>query len=604
MPEANVETLETDVLIVGGGACGMMSSIILSDAGIDHILVEARPTTTALPKAHYLNPRTMEIFRQHNVAQSVYEKAMPLSRCTVRFMTSLGGEGPLDGKELFVLDAFGGNSRRVASQRISQCLATNIPQIRLEPLLRNHADARAPGRIRFNHEVIEFSQDGDGVDATIRDVAKAATYRVRAKYMIAADGGKTIGPAFGVTHQTTGQLAMLCTIHITADLSRWMPGDAQLTWFVHPESPYRWGVLIPLGPTWGRHSEEWAFNFAYNDPSDRLKDEEIIPAIRECLRLPELEIEVHRGSEWGAECSVADRFRFDRIFLGGDAAHRVIPTSGLGLNSAVHDAHNLSWKLAAVVKGQAGASLLDTYEAERQAAARRNYDWSLFTFRNHAVTQVGLGFIAGGSTEQNRAAIAEFLSDTPIGRMLRARAIEVAGTQRMEFGQPEIELGITYNSDAVVPDGTPVPEVDPMGDIHIPVTRPGHRVPHSWIEHAGHRISTHDLTGASEAFVLITGSEGLPWIEAARKVATSMGISMRVARIGLGGEHTFDYVDASGQWDAFKGIDEDGSVLVRPDGYVAFRSKSMVVAPEQVLTDVLSTVLGRDDDAVEIVRAA
>ena len=143
-----------------------------------------------------------------------------------------------------------------------------------------------------------------------------------------------------------------------------------------------------------------------------------------------------------------------------------------------------------------------------------------------------------------------------------------------------------------------------MGDIHIPVTRPGHRVPHSWIEHAGHRISTHDLTGASEAFVLITGSEGLPWIEAARKVATSMGISMRVARIGLGGEHTFDYVDASGQWDAFKGIDEDGSVLVRPDGYVAFRSKSMVVAPEQVLTDVLSTVLGRDDDAVEIVRAA
>jgi 2,4-dichlorophenol 6-monooxygenase len=602
MPEANLEIIETDVLIVGGGACGMMSSIILSDAGIDHLLVEARSTTTALPKAHYLNPRTMEIFRQHGVAQSIYEAAMPLSHCTTRFMTSLGGDGPLDGKELFVMDAFGGNSRRATSRRLSHCLPTNIPQLRLEPLLRSHADARAPERIRFNHEVIEFGQDDEGVDATIRDAATDRTYRVRAKYMIAADGGKTIGPALGLTQQTTGRLATLCTFHITADLSQWLPGDAQLTWFMHPESPYRWGVLIQLGPTWGRHSEEWAFNFAYTDPSQRLKDEEVIPAIRQCLKLPELEMTVHRGSEWGAECSVTDQFRVGRIFVGGDAAHRVIPTSGLGLNSAVHDAHNLSWKLAAVLKGTANPSLLDSYETERRAAAWRNHDWSLFTFRNHAVTQVGLGFAPGGTLEQNAASISEYLSDTPMGQMLRARAKEVVGIQRTEFGQPEIEMGITYNSDAIVPDGTPAPEIDPMGDNHVPATRPGHRLPHGWIEHAGLRISTHDLTGASEAFVLITGSDGLPWISAATNAAKALGIKMQVARIGLGGERPFDYVDVTGEWDTFKAIDQDGAVLVRPDGYVAFRSKSMPVAPEQVLINALTSILGRDNDAVAVVR--
>jgi len=581
--------VETDVLIVGGGACGLTASIILSDLGIKHLVVERRVESTRLPKAHYINQRTMEIFRQHGVAESVYAAGMPMANCTVRYVTSLAGNGPLDARELYIFDGFGGGPQRARSRDVSPGPTTHLTQIRLEPILKQHAEQRAPGYVRFGHELIHFEQHADGIGARVVNGETQTEYDVRAKYMIAADGGRIVGPQVGVVMNGTPKLAALVTVHISADLSRYVPGGAMITHIMHPASRFKWGGLVPIGPTWGRHSEEWMFNLAYRPgDTERLAESDIVSAIRGTLGIPDLDVKVHRVNEWAAEALVADRFQFDRIFLAGDAAHRVIPTSGLGLNSASHDAHNLCWKLAAVINGKADSSLLRSYEAERRPANQRNADWSLLTFKNHLMVEVGLGILPGATTEDHIEAVTEYLADTPMGRTLRARGKEIIGTQRTEYGSLEIELGTVYSSKAVVSDGTPVPEIDPMGDVYTAAARPGHRLPHAWIEKNAKPISTHDLTGASAGFALITGTEGQAWCKAASAVSASLGVVVNAVRIGSEEE----YIDTTGAWDASKGIEENGAILVRPDNIVGYRSRGKVADPVKALEDAILEILG------------
>ncbi len=583
--------LDVDVLIVGAGACGLTASIILSDLGIDHLVIERRDGTSDLPKAHYYNQRTMEIFRQHGIDGAIYDVSMPVANCTVRYVTSLGGDGALDRRTLLCFDAFGGGPRRRAAERAAAVPATHLPQLSLEPILQRVAAERGARPIRFQHEVIAFEQDEDGVLATIRDRTSGEEYQVRARFMIAADGGRTVGPALDIHRAGHEKLAVLVSAHITADISDHVPGDAMITHIIHPESRFRWGVFVPVGPEWSRHSREWQFSFAYHpNEQHRLTADDIVPAIRESMRLPDLDITLHKVNEWWAEATVAPRFRAGNVFLAGDAAHRVIPTSGLGLNSAIHDAHNLSWKLAAVLKGQAGSGLLDSYEAERLPASHRNAEWSFFTFTNHLLVELGLGLMPGATPEQNIQAITAYLADDMYGRMLRARAAEVTGTQRTEYGALGVELGGCYESGAIIADGTAAPEADPMGDVYVATTRPGHRLPHAPLGHGSKRLGSHDVTGASERFALITGSSGAAWTQAAERATAATGVEIRAIRIGIGCDHA----DAVGLWDEFKQIGEDGAVLVRPDNIVAYRAPAMVADPAAALTGAMLSILGRD----------
>jgi 2,4-dichlorophenol 6-monooxygenase len=260
--------IDVDVLVVGGGGAGLSASIFLSDLGVDHLLVERHATTSLLPKAHYLNARTLEIFRQHGVSDAVYAAGMPLGDCKVRLCTSLGGDGPLDARELYVYDAFGGGSLHSAYESAAPGPPTNLPQIRLEPLLRQIAEERAPGRVRFGNELVSFSQDDGGIQAEIRDHDAGRSYRVRAAYMVGADGGRTVGPMVGVAMEGTEALAALVSNHVTADLSAYVPGDALITHFTRPGSRFWWGALVSMGPTWGRQSEEWSVTFASAGRSD------------------------------------------------------------------------------------------------------------------------------------------------------------------------------------------------------------------------------------------------------------------------------------------------------------------------------------------------
>ncbi|MEG3630571.1 FAD-dependent monooxygenase [Streptomyces poriticola] len=589
--------LDTDVpvLVVGGGGCGLAASVLLSDAGVRHLLVERRESTSVLPRAHYLNQRTMEIFRQHGMADDVYRiSAPPAHMSQVAWCTSLGGDGPLDGRELHRMDAFGGGSTAGPYAADSPCPSTNLPQHRLEPLLRRHAEQRAPGALLFHHEMEGLTQDENGVTARITDRSTGRTGVVRARYLLGADGGRSIGRSLGVPMDGAGGGFTIVSVHFSADLSPWWSGDSVLmTHIVSPDGEV--AVVVAAGPGWGLASEEWALHFRVPPGAAAdLGTEAVERRVRGLLKLPgDLDVRIHHVSEYRPEAVVARTFRAGRVFLAGDAAHRQPPSFGGGLNSAIQDVHNLAWKLSAVLGGRAGDALLDSYESERLPVAARNVSWAMTSLLNYGVLFASLGVVPG-QPETTRANLRELLADTPMGQTRRTVVREVFGTQRIEYQAHDIELGHHYTSGAVLPDGTPPPPRDPMGAVYRPLTRPGHRLPHAWLRHGDTRLSTHDLVGGRAGFVLITGPLGEGWAVAAKKAADRHGAALAVVSVGSR-PGAADYWDAEGAWAAVRGTDDDGAVLVRPDQHVAWRSGQAGPHADEELGEAFSRVLGRSD---------
>ncbi|TDU28250.1 2,4-dichlorophenol 6-monooxygenase [Panacagrimonas perspica] len=588
-----MKTIETPVLICGGGGAGLSLSIFLSAHGIDNLLVERHTTTSHLPKAHYYNQRTMEIFREHGIADTIYARGTPFENMGhIVWMTSLSGDGPLDGKLLYKMDAFGGGKLEPIYDADSPTRSGNLPQMRLEPILREFAEKSPRAKVLFGHELMSFEQDDTGVTSVIKNLQSDEEFQVRSQYLCGADRGRTINPKLGIELQGPSNLVDMVSTHMTADLSKYITDDSPLIrWFANPEGGSGWGsgVMVAMGPNkFDRHSEEWVFHFAFRPDDPDFNEDDIVPRIRHLLRIPDLDIKVHKVSHWIVEAVLANKYRGGRCLILGDAAHRHPPTTGLGLNSGIQDAHNLAWKLAAVLKGQAGDGLLDSYEQERRPVAARNTRWALMTFMNHVVTDAGFGLIPGAPPELNAFQITTLLSDSDEGEWFRARADEVVGTQRMEFQAHDMELGFRYDGNAVVPDGTEPPPRGRMGDIYTPTTRPGHRLPHAWLEKGGNKLSTHDLCGRGR-FVLITGAKGDTWKAAAKAAAERYGVPVDVVSVGAPGQAE----DRSNTWSKLRQVEEDGAILVRPDVHVGWRCARAPVDAATALSDALGRILSK-----------
>lgn len=567
--------LEVPVLIIGGGGCGLSASIFLSNLGVEHLLVERHSTTSHLPKAHYLNQRVLEVYRQHGIADQIYAVGAPMENfSSIKWVTSIGGDRPLDRRLIHQMDAFGGGSLRERYEKDGPSMASNYPQLRLEPLLREEAEKRAPGRIRFGHAVTDWEQQEDGgVVVTVVDQGTQDEQKIRARYVIAADGGKTVGPRVGVELAGPTNMADMVSVHFGADLSQYVDDATLIHWFLNPEAQNSWdaGALVKMGPTWDRNSQEWTIHFMFRpDDPERFDEQAIVPRVRALLKLPDLDMTVFRVSHWILDRIVAQKWRFGDIFLAGDAAHRQPPTSGLGLNTGIQDAHALAWRLAAVLAGHAGDGLLDTYEVERIPVCTEGADWALLAFSNHALIDAAIGLVPGATPEQNLQAFETLFGTSRVGRATHARTIEAIGTQRFEFQAHDVEIGMTYEEGAVVPDGTPAPEKSATGTVYEPHTRPGHRLPHAWVERDGERISTHDLVGDGWQLTMITGSDGAGWTSAAAEVTERTGTPIQVVTIGAEG----DVRDSSGAWQEIRQMGDDGAILVRPDQFVAWRGSS------------------------------
>jgi 2,4-dichlorophenol 6-monooxygenase len=587
--EPSVADLETPVLIVGGGGAGLTASMLFAQLGVETLLVSALPTTSALPKAHVLNQRCMEVFTDVGVADEIYAHGTPAANMShTAYYAGFAGPDPVYGRQIGRLECWGAGGLDPDWASASPCLQANLPQIRLEPVLKRRAEALSPGRVRFHHELVDLAQDAAGVTARVRDKDAEREYTVRARYLLACDGGRTIGPKLGVTLEGPRDIFRVVTIYMSADLSGVATDpEVLLRWIWFPDRGV-FGTLAPMGPRhWGPDSEEWVFHLNYEHADTRALDDAFaIATMKEVLGLPDLDAKVHLVSRWSLEGILADRFRVGRVFLVGDAAHRHPPTGGLGLTSAVHDAQNLCWKIAAVLGGHAGDALLDSYEPERRSADGRNVQRSVENGMNHAVVARAIGVAPENGREKNLAALRSALEDGPHRRAVLA----AIATQSMEFREHAVEFGYEYASGAVVSDGTPAPEpLDPIR-VYVPGTRPGAPLPHAELEDPdGRRLPVMQLVKPGR-FLLIAGEEGRAWCDAARDLAANRGVPLDAVRIGhLDG----DYRDPRCAWLRRREIGPRGAVLVRPDRFVGWRSLDSVADPAAALGGALARILGR-----------
>ena len=579
------------VLIVGGGGAGLTASMLLARQGVEHLLVSARPTTSDLPKAHVLNQRSMEVLDDAGVADAIAEHSTPAEQmAATAFYAGFAGPDADYGRTLVRLESWGAGGDDEFWRAASPWRQLNLPQIRLEPLMKARADELSPGRIRFNHELIALEQDDDGVLATIRDKESGREYTVGCEYLVGADGGRRIASLIGVEYEGLGVVTQTATLHVSADFSRWANDpDVLLRWIYSPQAGTL-VVMVPMGPErWGPDSEEWVIHLNYPVGTAET-DEQVEADARKALGIGDHPMTIHKVTRWSVEAVLASKFSVGRVFLLGDAAHRHPPTGGLGLTSAIHDAQNLCWKLTAVLNGVAAPALLESYEAERRPVDAHNCQRSLENAVNHFAIGGELGLVPENSPERNLELLRRVWSEQPEDAELRATVRRMMRTQSQEFSELNVEYGYAYDSAAVVPDDTPA--LEPIDDIRIyqPSTRPGSPLPHAWIDDEdGNRRPIKDLV-APGRFLLIAGEHGEPWCEAARELAADAGIPLDAVRIG---HIEGDLFDPRVAWVRQRQIAPDGAVLVRPDRHIGWRSLTAADDPLAALAEALGQILAR-----------
>jgi 2,4-dichlorophenol 6-monooxygenase len=496
----------------------------------------------------------------------------------------------LAGPEIARLRTWGTGEERIGDYlRQSPCPMMDLPQTFMEPVLVHHAAARGAS-LATNTEYLDHEQDADGVTVRLRDRLSGRAYAVRAKYLVGADGARSrIVEQLGLPLE--GHVARAGT-HYTlfrADLSRWVAHRPSiLYWIVTPDASFGeigQGLLRAIRP-WNEWIAGWGFDKDAGEPS--YTDEELVRRIRILIGDDSAPVEIRSRMVWYVNQQYATAYSKGRVFCGGDAVHRHPPSSGLGSNTCLQDAFNLAWKLAYVVKGWAGPALLDSYSLERapvgrQVVLRANQSRLDYAPLNRALRDLD-------SPDPVRDGLRRLADPGPDGVARRAALAEALDLKNTEFNALGTETNQRCVSGAVIPDPDAGEETwsrDP--GLHAqPTTRPGAKIPHAWLVGTdGRRLSTLDVVGRGR-FTLATGLSGTAWAEAARALDEPC---LRTVVIGAPGA-----LDAYCAWHRLREIDEDGALLVRPDGVIAWRARR---APPDAhdararLAGALSTVLAR-----------
>ncbi|MEX0428543.1 FAD-dependent oxidoreductase [Nocardioides sp. DS6] len=583
VPEVE-DVVETDVLVVGSGPAGSSAALFLSTLGVDNIMITKYRWTANTPRAHITNQRAMEIFRDMGIEDQVLADATPHDLCgdTV-FCTSIAGE------EIGRIKTWGTRPDREADYQLaSPCLTVDIPQTYLEPILVRNATTRGT-QSRFSTEYLSHVQDEDGVTTTARDRLTGHEYKIRSKFLIGADGARSkVAEDIGLPYEGKMDIAGSMNITFKADISQLVDHrPSVLYWVIQPGSNVG-GIgtgLVRMVRPW----DEWLIVWGYdiNEEPPNLDDEMAKGIVRDLLGMPDLEPEITGYSLWGVNEMYATHLQKGRVFCAGDAIHRHPPSNGLGSNTSVQDSYNLAWKLAAVLRGQADASLLESYSAERAPVAKRIVTRANRSAREFIDIFEALG-VVGLDGDEMAKAIEERKANTPEGAAKRAALVKAMDTKNYEFNAHGVELGQFYESNAVVSDGTrPAPTADE--DLYYQMsTSPGAHIPHAWVGNNVDKRALMDLAPYSR-WTLLTGVTGEAWASAAGKIADELGLPLETVVIGPGHEVTDLYYD----WTKLREVEESGAVLVRPDKHVAWRSMSLPEDPESALRSALTQVLGR-----------
>lgn len=509
---------EVPVLIVGGSLVGLTTGLMLGHYGIPSMVVEHHRGTAIHPRAAQITQRSMEILRTVGIEQIVRQTS------ETQFVQdgAIMAVETLAGKELAYFIA----NLNEGIRDVSPCERVFISQSLLEPLLKARAE-EVGAELRFSTDMQSFEEDVDGVTATIRHRDSGATETIRARYLVGADGAHSrVRDRVGIAMQGHGVFSKSVTIYFRANIAPLLRGrNLSVVYVNHPrlrgffrfEKPFDSGFLAinalgnPGSPV--------------TDVATGLTEERCRELIHLALGSDDVEVAIDNVMPWNAEANTAEVFQRGRVFLAGDSAHVMPPNGGFGGNTGMQDAQNLAWKMAMVLEGTAGPELLATYDAERRP-------------------------VGAFTTEQ---AYSRYVT----------RTAPYLGTDGMQPVAPDldVELGYGYRSRAVKDDGDPAPlHMNPRET----AGRPGTRAPHCWIQGAV-RHSTVDLFGGH--FVLVAGSAAGTWVDGLQAIQATLGFDVDVHRLGVG-----EVPDHDGALASAFGIASDGAMLVRPDGFVAWRT--------------------------------
>lgn len=533
---------ETDVLIAGGGPVGLLLALELARFGVRAVLVNDRAETSLNPKANAINARSMEHFRRHGIGPRLRAAALPPDHPTdVCYVTRLTGREiarlKMPSSADAVAEARAGLSPYDCAEPPHRC-----SQIYLEAILRDAATARPGIDIRFAQRLETFRRTGDGVVAEIRKLDDDTTYRVSARHLVGADGGRStvrrqLGIRYegegGVTRQMMGG-AMLATLFDVAPGQDWLTVDTAWQYWVVAHDLR--ALLVSVD---GANRYVMLTRIPDGTDPDDIDDRDLLNRAAGT----EVEIDILLRTPWTAGHALqAESYGGDHVWLTGDAVHLFTPTGGLGMNTGIDDAVNLGWKLAADVQGWGGPGLLASYEEDRRPAGARNLAFAR-------------GFAESIGTFDVDPVIEE---DSGAGEAERARlGAHLAEHGRREFIIPGIALGVRYAGSRLICDDGSDPLPDDAYD-YIPTARPGHRAPHVWLEN-GEALCDRFADG----FTLLRTDiavDAAPILQAAE--ATGVPVTL------------LDVAE-----DAVRARYDAALVLIFPDGHVAWRGDA---APDDV----------------------
>ncbi|MEX0408978.1 FAD-dependent oxidoreductase [Aquibium sp. LZ166] len=552
---------EVDVLIASGGPFGLMLANELGRRGVKAALFDAKPSTAFNPQANATQARTMEHYRRLGFADEIRRLGLPADYPTdIAYFTRYAGHELARFKLPSAKDAHRTTATNAGSWNAAEP-PHRVSQKYVERVLRSHAEALAGIEVNFDWRLTWFQDEGERVRTRVERNDRSGKREIVARYLVGGDGPRsTVRRQLGIAYGgETG-------------VRRHFFGGRMFAIYIRCSQFYE---VVPHAPAWMNctfNEDRRAFmaavdgrgEFAFHtqlregEDEDAISDDDARRMFQAAIGVP-VDCEILSKTGWTAgHALVADRFADGRVFIGGDAAHLFTPAGGLGYNTAIEDAVNLGWKLAAALKGVAGHGLLASYEIERRAVAVRNTNFAR----------------AFADSLGNYVPAPEIEDETPAGEAARREAgayLEAHG--RKEFNIPGITFGARYDgSPAIVPDGATPPE--DLVNEYRPSAVPGGRPPHYWLAPGR---SLYDAFGFEWTLLRLGGNP--PGGEAFLREARRIGIDLTV--VGIADEEV-------------AALYEMPLVLIRPDQIVAWRG-----ADDEDAEAIFSRLLGRDLAVVE-----
>jgi 2-polyprenyl-6-methoxyphenol hydroxylase-like FAD-dependent oxidoreductase len=473
-----------DVIVAGAGPVGLTLAIDLGRRGVRCLLIERSPTTLPYPKMDRSNARTMEFYRRIGIADRVRALGYPADNPMDVFLTTRLSDPPI---AVLKYPSVAERRQQIAASPNGAFLLEPyqlVSQNKLEPLLKEVAEATPNVTVRYGCGLEDFAQDDEGVTVAARTTS-GGREELRASYLVGCDGGaSTVRKKAGIRLEGQGRIRALVQVIFRSDelYGKIVTGRGRHYNFVDANG----SALIAQGC-------RTEFTLHTKLPAET----DFRPVIQDLIGFP-CAFEITHVVPWHHNLLLAERYRDRRVFLAGDAVHLVIPSGGLGMNTGVGDAFDLAWKLAGAIHGWGGPTLLDGYERERRPIGRRNVD--------------AAGWAAAGVPIWRAVVTPEAYDDTPAGAELRARLVAAFDLEhRRMHGMVGVEAGYSYAGSPLIAD-EPGSTAEWETSRYEPNALPGARIPHMWLDDGQ---ALQDILGDDYTLLDLKGDADTGALEAA-----------------------------------------------------------------------------------------